>query len=59
MEPAEILASHVRDDGSVELLVRWKNSLDHENSWMTLREFEDHFPDYKLEGKLTLNGGEY
>lgn len=26
MEPAEILVSRVRDDGSVELLVRWKNS---------------------------------
>lgn len=57
MEPAEVLASRVREDGNVELLVRWQNSVDHENSWMLLAEFEGNFPDYKLEGKLALNGG--
>ena len=57
MEPEEVIASRVGEDGSVELLVRWKNSLEHDNSWMRMSEFECHFPDYKLEGKLALNGG--
>ena len=56
-EPEEILASRCNERNEVELLVRWKNREEHDNSWMMLQEFQASFPTYKLEGKLALNGG--
>ena len=52
-----MLASRVKEDGNVELLVRWKHLLEHDNSWMLLDDFVNHFLEFKLEGKLALNGG--
>ena len=56
-EPEAVLASRRKEDDKVELLVRWKHLLDHDNSWMSLDDFVSHFPEFKLEGKLAFNGG--
>lgn len=51
-EPQEVLATRYDEQGYLELLVTWVGRPTHENSWMSLREFEELFPFFKLEDKL-------
>lgn len=50
--PKEVLAKRITLDGDTEFLVHWKGKPEIDDSWMSLVEFEERFPYYKLEGKL-------
>lgn len=43
--------------GNVEVLIKWKDSPDCENSWLLLAEFQEQISDLHLEDKVNLERG--
>lgn len=55
-QPLEVIRSRL-NKGVKEVLVIWAGMQLNEATWENLNEFQLHFPSFKLEDKLQLNGG--
>ena len=57
VQPAEILATRLNSAGFEEVLVKWVNLPDFENSWELRSSFQKEFPNFHLKDKMDLQGG--
>ncbi|WVZ23326.1 hypothetical protein V8G54_001870 [Vigna mungo] len=57
VQPTEALAVRRNQQGDLEILIRWKDLPDFENSWEALSTIKEHFPDFHLEDKVHLVEG--
>lgn len=57
VEPESIQDSRAKTDGDLEVLVRWKDLPEFEDSWEDFNKLLEQFPDHQLEDKLILQGG--
>ena len=57
VQPEEILATRLNSAGSEEVLVKWVDLPDFENSWELKSSLEKEFPDFHLGDKVDLQGG--
>jgi len=57
VKPAEIKDSRFMTDGTWEVLVKWDNLPDCENTWERYSELPNQFPKFPLEDKVKLLGG--
>ena len=48
------MSSRYDDAGHLEVLVKWRNLPDDENTWMRMVELKKQFPASSLEDKLVL-----
>ena len=58
--PEDNLKAHSVTHGAkakVELLFKWKDLPSWEATWESLSSFQAQFPDFNLEGKVELQGG--
>jgi len=58
VQPIEIQQTRVLMDGSMKVLVQWKDLPEFENTWEEYSAIAKQFPDFSLEDKGTLLGGE-
>jgi hypothetical protein len=56
-EPEEALDTRRNDHGVVEVLVKWKNLPEFENSWEPADKLREEYPGFLLEGKKIFEGG--
>lgn len=56
-EPEEALDTRKNEQGVVEVLVKWKDLPDFENSWEPVEKLRSEFPGFLLEGKKSFEGG--
>ena len=54
VEPEEIVAARRSRAGTPEILVKWVNLPEHENTWEDLMSFQAQFPKFYLEDKVLL-----
>ncbi|XP_047171508.1 uncharacterized protein LOC124839662 [Vigna umbellata] len=57
VQPAEALAVRRNQQGDLEIVIRWKDLPNFENSWEALSIIKEHFPDFHLEDKVYLVEG--
>src|ERR1044072_999970 len=57
VEPEDIVDTRVKENGGMEVLVRWKNLPEFEDSWEDLATLMEQFPDHHLEDKVIVQGG--
>ncbi|WVY94335.1 hypothetical protein V8G54_033423 [Vigna mungo] len=56
VQPAEALAICQNQQGIREVLIKWHQLPECENSWEFLTELQEHFPGFHLEDKVCLDG---
>lgn len=44
-------------DGSIEVIIKWKDLPEFESSWKSFETIQEHFPDFHLEDKVKQLGG--
>ncbi|OIV89427.1 hypothetical protein TanjilG_21902 [Lupinus angustifolius] len=57
VQPATILHHRVGQNGDVEVLVQWEGLPECENSWESVAQMQEVFPQFALEDKLSLLEG--
>jgi len=57
LQELEVLAMRGDEEQSLEVLVKWKNLPECENSWELLGKMKESFPDFHLEDKVNFKGG--
>lgn len=57
VQPEEIKELRKDNSGKLQLLVKWKDLPDHENTWEDAETIKTQFPQFHLEGKLLLAEG--
>ncbi|XP_044500293.1 uncharacterized protein LOC123221524 [Mangifera indica] len=56
VQPEEVLNFRYSQQGDLELLIKWHNLPDHENSWELYKNLIQTFPHLYLEDKVPLDG---
>lgn len=57
VQPEEVLAQRYNATGGLEILVKWHGLPSHDDLWVLAKEFKREFPLFKLEDKLSVEGG--
>ena len=54
LHPKAVLESRMNVEGLVEVLIKWRDLLDYENSWEKLSDLQQKFLNNHLEDKVNL-----
>ena len=57
VQPEAIIAVRINEAGQEEVLMKWANLSEFENSWELKSNIQREFPDFHLEDKVDLQGG--
>ena len=55
--PEQVMDTREGSNGELQVLIKWFQLPDCENSWESAANIEDNFPDFHLEDKVALLGG--
>ena len=58
VQPEKVLAVRGENDQLLEVLLKWKNMPECENSWESVSKMMEAFPELHLEDKVNFKGGE-
>lgn len=56
-QPAEVLSTKTNNKGELEVLIKWQDLPDFENSWEVAADIQQQFPSFHLEDKVDFEGG--
>ncbi|XLT53274.1 hypothetical protein HN873_045878 [Arachis hypogaea] len=57
VEPEQAIDSRYNNQGDLEVLIKWKELPDFENTWESAATLQTTFPSFHLEDKVALHGG--